>query len=127
MNIEKLVLSTAKGIMTVGEYGFKGAKVVCSTGHTLANGLRTTADVIDTASSIGENKCQEGADWCQAAKEAYKKKIIMIVQEEAAQLAAQGISLTDEEMKKLLDTTVQKVQSNSTATTKPVIKKMQLA
>lgn len=126
MNIEKLVLSTAKGAMTVGEYGFKGAKVICSTGHTVANGLRTTADVIDTASSIGENKCQEGADWCQAAKEAYKKKIIMIVQEEAAQLAAQGISLTDEEMKKLLDTTVQKVQSNS-AVTKPVIKKMQLA
>ena len=26
MNIEKLVLSTAKGVMTVGEYGFKGAK-----------------------------------------------------------------------------------------------------
>ncbi|STY71250.1 Uncharacterised protein [Megamonas hypermegale] len=126
MNIEKLVLSTAKGIMTVGEYGFKGAKVVCSTGHTVANGLRTTADAIDVVSSIGENKCQEGADWCQAAKEAYKKKIIMIVQQEAAQLAAQGISLTDEEMKKLFDTTVQKVQSSSTAT-KPVIKKMQLA
>lgn len=126
MNIEKLVLSTAKGIMTVGEYGFKGAKVVCSTGHTVANGLRTTADAIDVASSIGENKCQEGADWCQAAKEAYKKKIIMIVQEEAAQLAAQGIELTEQEMKKLLDTTVQKVQSNS-AVTKPVIKKMQLA
>lgn len=126
MNIEKLVLSTAKGVMTVGEYGFKGAKVVCSTGHTLANGLRTTADVIDTASSIGENKCQEGADWCKMAKEQYKKKIIMIVQEEAAQLASQGIELTEQEMKKLFDTTVQKVQSSSTAT-KPVIKKMQLA
>ena len=126
MNIEKLVLSTAKGVMTIGEYGFKGAKVVCSTGHTVANGLRTTADAIDVASSISENKCQEGADWWQASKEAYKKKIIMIVQEEAAQLASQGIELTEQEMKKLFDTTMQKVQSSSTAT-KPVIKKMQLA
>ena len=60
------------------------------------------------------------------AKEQYKKKIIMIVQQEAAQLASQGIELTEQEMKKLFDTTMQKVQSSSTAT-KPVIKKMQLA
>ena len=35
------------------------------------------------------------------AKEQYKKKIIMIVQQEAAQLASQGIELTEQEMKKL--------------------------
>lgn len=110
MNIEKLVLQGAKTFMTAGEYTFKGAKVVCSTGHTVANGLRTTADAIDSISTIGENKCQESANWCKMAKEAYKKKIIMIVQQEASELASQGIKLDNEEIRGLVESAVKKTQ-----------------
>lgn len=110
MNIEKLVLQGAKTLMTAGEYTFKGAKVVCSTGHTVANGLRTTADAVDYISSVGERKTQEYADFCKFVKEDYKKKIIMIVQEEAAELASQGVKLDSNDMQDIIDSAIKKTQ-----------------
>ena len=64
MNIEKIVLTGAKLAVGASVYGFKGAKFACSTGHTVATGLRKAADVVDTVSTFGENKCQDANDWC---------------------------------------------------------------
>lgn len=113
MNIEKIVLTGAKLAVGAGVYGFKGAKFACSTGHTVANGLRKTADVVDAVSTFGENKCQEGIEWCEATKAIYKARILEIVGKEAAELKSKGININNDIMSGLVAEAIETVKKET--------------
>lgn len=113
MNIEKLVLQGAKLTVATGVYGFKGAKFICSTGHTVANGLRKTADAIDAVSTFGETKCQEGINWCEETKAIYKARILEIVGKEAKELADKGIDVNNDIMSGLLAEAINTVKKET--------------
>ena len=113
MNIEKIVLTGAKLAVGAGVYGFKGAKFACSTGHTVANGLRKTADVVDAVSTFGETKCQEGINWCEETKAIYKARILEIVGKEAKELADKGIDVNNDIMSGLLAEAINTVKKET--------------
>ena len=107
MNIEKIVLTGAKLAVGAGVYGFKGAKFACSTG------LRKTADVLDAVSTFGENKCQEGIEWCEATKAIYKARILEIVGKEAAELKSKGININNDIMSGLVAEAIETVKKET--------------
>ena len=113
MNIEKIVLTGAKLAVGAGVYGFKGVKFACSTGHTVANGLRKTADVVDAVSTFGENKCQEGIEWCEATKAIYKARILEIVGKEAAELKSKGININNDIISGLVAEAIETVKKET--------------
>lgn len=113
MNIEKIVLTGAKLTVAGCVYGFKGAKFACSTGHTVATGLRKAADVVDTVSTFGENKCQDAIDWCEATEAIYKARILEIVGKEAAELKAKGINVNSNVMSGLVAEAMKTVEKET--------------
>lgn len=113
MNIEKIVLTGAKLAVGAGVYGFKGAKFACSTGHTVATGLRKAADVVDTVSTFGEDRCQDAINWCEATEAIYKARILEIVGKEAAELKAKGININNDMMSGLVAEAIEAVKKET--------------
>lgn len=73
-SVEKNLLTTAAVGIGGLIIGFQGLKKVVGCGHSVANGLRWTADKVDAGTDWGVKKCDDGISFCEEMKVVYEEE-----------------------------------------------------